>query len=61
MAYPSIRVEGSDNKQVVIIEIAEGKQKLILAFGRAYKRVGKSNQKLGYDEIRRAFEGEGFE
>jgi ATP-dependent DNA helicase RecG len=52
MAYPSIRVEERDKKQVVIIEVLEGKQKPVLAFGRAYKRVGKSNQKLGHDEIR---------
>jgi len=52
MAYPSIRVDKSDKKQVVIIEVVEGKQKPVLAFGRAYRRVGKSNQKLGYDEIR---------
>jgi len=52
MAYPSIRVEESDKKQVVVIEVVEGKQKPVLAFGRAYRRVGKSNQKLGSDEIR---------
>ena len=52
MAYPSIRVDKSDKKQVVVIEVEEGKQKPVLAFGRAYKRVGKSNHKLGYDEIR---------
>jgi len=52
MAYPSIRVDKSDKKHVVVIEVVEGKQKPVLAFGRAYRRVGKSNQKLGYDEIR---------
>ncbi|GFO97816.1 putative transcriptional regulator [groundwater metagenome] len=52
MAYPSIRVEESDKKQIVVIEVVEGKQKPVLAFGRAYRRVGKSNQRLGYEEIR---------
>ncbi len=52
MAYPSISVEESDNKQVVIIEVVEGGQKPILAFGRAFMRVGKSNQKLGFERIR---------
>lgn len=52
MAYPSIRVDKSDKKPVVVIEVMEGKQKPVLAFGRAYRRVGKSNQKLGHDEIR---------
>jgi ATP-dependent DNA helicase RecG len=52
MTYPSIRVEESDKKQVVIIKIDEGEQKPMLAFGRGYMRVGKSNQKLGFEKIR---------
>src|SRR3972149_7121124 len=52
MAYPSIRVEESDKKQVMIIEVMEGKQKPVLAFGRAFMRVGKSNQKLGFEGIK---------
>ena len=52
MVYPSIRVEESDKKQVVAIEVEEGKQKPVLAFGRGFMRVGKTNQKLGYEEIR---------
>jgi len=54
MVYPSIRVEEINDidKQVVVIEVEEGKQKPVLASGRAYRRVGKSNQKLGYEEIR---------
>ena len=52
MAYPSIRVEEGDKKQVVIIEVVEGKAKPVLAFGRAFRRVGKSNQKLGFEGIR---------
>ena len=52
MVYPSIRVGEINDKQVVVIEVVRGKQKPVLAFGRAYKRVGKTNQKLGYEEIR---------
>jgi ATP-dependent DNA helicase RecG len=52
MAYPSIRVEECDKKQVVIIEVVGAKQKPVLAFGRAFMRVGKSNQKLGFEKIR---------
>lgn len=52
MVYPSIRVEKIDDKMVVFIEIEESKQKPVLASGRAYKRVGKSNHKRGYEEIR---------
>ncbi|TRZ89275.1 MAG: ATP-binding protein [Methanosarcinales archaeon] len=52
MAYPSIRIEGIDKKQVVVIEVVEGEQKPVLAFGKAFMRVGKSNQKLGFERIR---------
>ncbi|MDW7776259.1 MAG: helix-turn-helix domain-containing protein [Methanosarcinales archaeon] len=52
MAYPSIRIEESNKKQVVIIKVLEGEQKPMLAFGRGYMRVGKSNQKLGFERIR---------
>ena len=52
MTYPSIYVEEINDKQVMVIEVVEGKQKPVLAFGRAFMRVGKSNQKLGYEEIR---------
>ena len=52
IVYPSIYVEKINDKRVVIIEVNESKQKPILASGRAYRRVGKSNQKLGYEKIR---------
>ena len=50
--YPSIRIEELDAKHVVILEVEEGKQKPVLASGRAYRRVGRTNQKLGSDAIR---------
>jgi len=53
--HPSIRVEvidGKQGKQVIVVDALESKQKPVLAFGRAVIRVGKSNQKLGYEEIR---------
>jgi len=53
--HPSIRVEEIGEKeggQVIVVDIIESEQKPVLAFGRAFIRVGKSNQKLGYDEIR---------
>ncbi|NJD77977.1 MAG: hypothetical protein FIB08_12940 [Candidatus Methanoperedens sp.] len=52
MAYPSIRIEESDKRKVLVIEVVEAKQKPVLAFGRAFMRVGKSNQKLGFERIR---------
>ena len=50
--HPSIRVEEIDGKQVIVVDVEEGTQKPVLAFGRAVIRVGKSNQKLGYEGIR---------
>ena len=52
VTYPSIRVEVIDGKQVIVVAALESEQKPVLAFGRAVIRVGKSNQKLGYDGIR---------
>ena len=52
VTYPSIRVEEIGGKQVIVVDALESKQKPVLAFGRAFIRVGKSNQKLGYEEIR---------
>jgi len=55
VTYPSIRVEeigGKEGKHVIVVDVDESKQKPVLAFGRAVIRVGKSNQKLGYEGIR---------
>ncbi len=52
IVYPSIRVERIDNKRVIVVDVEESKQKPVLASGRAYRRVGRSNQKLGYGETR---------
>jgi ATP-dependent DNA helicase RecG len=52
VTYPSIRVEEIDGKQVIVVDAIESAQKPVLAFGRAVIRVGKSNQKLGYEGIR---------
>ncbi|MCD6207421.1 MAG: putative DNA binding domain-containing protein [Methanosarcinales archaeon] len=52
VTYPSIRVEEIGGKQVIVVDALESKQKPVLAFGRAVIRVGKSNQKLGYEGIR---------
>jgi len=53
--HPSIRVEEIDGKlgkQVIVVDVGESEPKPVLAFGRSFVRVGKSNQKLGYEEIR---------
>ena len=50
--YPSVMMEEVDGKQVIVVDVEEVMQKPVLAFGRAFIRVGKSNQKLGYEGIR---------
>jgi len=53
--HPSIRVEeidGKQGKQVIVIDVDESTPKPVIAFGIAFIRVGKSNQKLGYEGIR---------
>ena len=52
VTYPSIRVEEIGGKQVIVVDVDESAQKPVIAFGRAVIRVGKSNQKLGYEGIR---------
>ena len=45
--YPKISVE---NQNLILIEIEESPDKPVLAFGRAFKRVGKSTLKMSRDE-----------
>lgn len=51
--YPKIKIEEIDKKRIVVIEIEESKEKPVLAFGRGYKRVGKSTLKMSKDELER--------
>jgi len=48
--HPHITVEKIDGKQIIIIEVKESTDHLVLAFGRAYKRVGKSTVRMSKDE-----------
>ncbi len=50
--YPSIRIEKVHEKLVIVVDVQENMQKPVLAFGRAFMRVGKSNQTLGYERIK---------
>ena len=50
--YPSIHVEIVDERKIIVVDVAEYEQKPVFAFGRAFVRVGKSNQKLGSEGIR---------
>ena len=50
--YPSIVVEEHDAKKIITIEVAKSPIKPVFAFDRAFKRVGKTNQRLTSGEIR---------
>jgi ATP-dependent DNA helicase RecG len=51
--YPSITVTEIDKKKIIVIEVQEAKEKPVLAFGRAFKRVGKSTLRMSKEEIER--------
>ncbi len=50
---PSIHIEDEKGKNIIVVEVPESSVKPVLAYGRAFKRVGRSNHKMGYEEIRR--------
>jgi ATP-dependent DNA helicase RecG len=47
---PRITVKKMDKKSIIVIEVKESSDHLVLAFGRPYKRVGKSTVKMSKDE-----------
>ena len=51
--HPKISVEEMDGKKIILVEVKESLDKLVLAFGRPFKRVGKSTVKMGKDEYER--------
>jgi ATP-dependent DNA helicase RecG len=48
--YPKIAVEKIEKKKVIVIQVNESTDKLVLAFGRPFKRVGKSTVRMSKDE-----------
>lgn len=52
--HPKISVKEVEGKNIIIIEVKESLDRLILAFGRPYKRVGKSTMRMGKDEYERS-------
>lgn len=47
--HPRITVEKINSKNIIIIEVKESSDHLVLAFGRPYKRVGKSTVRMSKD------------
>jgi len=50
---PRITVEKVKDKNLIVIDVTESTDKLVLAFGRPYKRIGKSTVKMSKDEHER--------
>lgn len=48
--YPKIAAEKIGEKNVIVIEVNESTDKLVLAFGRPFRRVGKSTIRMSKDE-----------
>lgn len=51
--YPKVTVKNIHGKEVVVIEVKESHDRLVLAFGRPYKRAGRSTVKMTKDEYER--------
>ena len=51
--HPKITVKKIKGKDIIIIKVKESSDHLVLAFGRPYKRVGKSTIKMSKDEYER--------
>ena len=51
--YPGISVKGSGVKGIIEVAVGESREKPVLAFGRAFKRVGKSTIKVDKREHER--------
>ena len=51
--HPRITTKTIEGRQIIIIDIKESHDKLTLAFGRPYIRVGKSTMKMSKDEYER--------
>ncbi|MCK4326541.1 putative DNA binding domain-containing protein, partial [bacterium] len=51
--HPRITTEKINSKSIIVIEVKESSDHLVLAFGRPYKRVGKSTVRMSKDEYER--------
>ena len=53
MLHPKVTVKKVGGKDVIVVEVKESHDHLVLAFGRPYKRVGRSTVKMSKDEYER--------
>lgn len=54
--YPALEVKGHDDSGVIILKVDESPTKPVWAFGRPFKRVGRTNQRLSREEMQRLVE-----
>ncbi len=48
--YPKISVQKINGKDIIVIEVKESSDKLVLAFGKPYKRIGNSTLRMSKEE-----------
>lgn len=51
--HPRVTIEKINSKSIIVIEVKESSDHLVLAFGRPYKRIGKSTFRMSKDEYER--------
>lgn len=54
--FPSIIVEGEEKSAVIHIQVTASLVKPVFAYGRPYLRVGRTNQRLSREEVKRLLE-----
>lgn len=54
--FPSIIVEGEEKSAVINIQVTASLVKPVFAYGRPYLRVGRTNQRLSREEVKRLLE-----
>lgn len=51
--HPTITTKSIERKEIIILDVKESSDHLVLAFGRPYKRMGKSTVRMSKDEYER--------
>ena len=51
--HPRVTIEKINSKSIIVIDVKESSDHLVMAFGRPYKRIGKSTFRMSKDEYER--------
>ena len=51
--FPSVKILEIEGKKIIVIEVRESAEKPVFFKNHAYKRVGKTNQKISSSELRK--------